>query len=118
MTALKRRVFEGESEETKRCHLLCHSSLGTVELGMERALVHWQRKEEGMDGWREGRGQINEVEMRGNSSCATAGLPQLSASLATTTGFNRKCRVWGVQLVEGQEGPLRWIWVQIYPNIS
>lgn len=34
-----------------------------------------RRKEEGMDGWREVGGQINEVEMRGNSSCATAGLP-------------------------------------------
>lgn len=66
-----------------------------------------------MDGRREGGGrQINEVEMRGNSSCATAGLRQLSASLAATTGslllcrgvmgprFYRKHRVWGEKLVE------------------
>lgn len=42
-----------------------------------------REEERGIDGWMderreeegEERGQINEVEMRGNSSCATAGLP-------------------------------------------
>lgn len=50
MSAVKRQVCEGEMQETKKCHLLCHSWLGTVELGMEGRRDRW------MDG---GRGEAD-----------------------------------------------------------
>lgn len=66
-----------------------------------------ERKKGWMDGWREGGGggQINEVEMRGNSSCATAGLPNSEPAWPRQLARSSSAGPGGAPLQQEAPGP-------------